>query len=330
VGTHHFGQGAYTNSVNEKNIAGYINMETAIGTQAMTAEIATLRHNDQVRASRKCNTGSKARVIKYYDDGLFCVQYIISNAQPWFLAREITEDLGYTNGAQAIAKNVRERHHKKLHELIDTTGLTHNERTSTFITEPGVYALIMKSRLPKAEEFQDWVYENLLPNLRKRLMVSASGLCNEFDLHTRVVNFLRTHLPDAIMTAPMGELQDSSEKRHRAWKLGYTGGMPDLLILNHNLRYNSFSLEFKNPHATGQLSANQSRVLEGFRQAGSKVLVSTDYDEIVKALVDYFADVRFCCSICCDRDRVGKQPRKYKSLEALAQHRRYFHRECIT
>ena len=297
-------------------------METATGTQAMTAEIATLRHNDQVQASRKCNT-----VLKYYDDGNFGVHYVMSNAQPWFLGREIAEDLGYTNGRQAITKNVRERHHKKLHELIDTTGLTHNERTSTFITEPGVYALIMKSKLPRAEVFQDWVYEKLLPNLRKRLLTSASGLFNEFDLHARVVNFIRTHLPDAVMTAPMGELQDSSEKRHRAWKLGYAGGMPDLLILNHHVHYSSFALEFKNPHGTGALSQNQCRVLEYFRQGNSKVLVSTDYDEIVKTLIDYFANVRYCCTICSDKYRGGKQPRKYKSLEALAQHRRYFHRE---
>ena len=109
-------------------------MET--GTQAMTAEIATSRHNEK---SRKRNT-----VLKYYDDGNFGVHYVMSNAQPWFLGREIAEDLGYANGRQAITKNVRERHHKKLHELIDITGLTHNERTSTFITEAGMYALIMK------------------------------------------------------------------------------------------------------------------------------------------------------------------------------------------
>ena len=125
----------------------------------------------------------------------------------------------------------------------------------------------------------------------------------------------------------MGELQDSSEKRHRAWKLGYAGGMPDLLILNHHVHYSSFALEFKNPHGTGALSQNQCRVLEYFRQGNSKVLVSTDYDEIVKTLIDYFANVRYCCTICSDKYRGGKQPRKYKSLEALAQHRRYFHRE---
>ena len=292
-----------------------INMELSTGMQARAAEVA--------------QGSNMAQVLKFYDDGLFCVRYIISNAQPWFLAREIAEDLGYTKARDAVQKHIRERHRKKLHELVDTTGLSHNERTSIFVTEPGVYALIMKSTLPRAEAFQDWVYESLLPNLRKRLLTTArgAGIFNEFDLHTRVVNFIRHHLPHAIMTAPMGELQDSSEKRVKAWSLGYTGGMPDLLILNHNLHYSSFALEFKNPYGTGLLSANQARVLDGFRQAQGKVLVSTDYDEIVKALVDYFADVRYCCPICSDRNRGGKRPRKFKSLEALAQHRRYFHRE---
>nr|AGE61373.1 BRO-D [Chrysodeixis chalcites nucleopolyhedrovirus]AGE61823.1 BRO-D [Chrysodeixis chalcites nucleopolyhedrovirus] len=38
---------------------------------------------------------------------------------------------------------------------------------TVFISEAGVYALIMKSKLPAAEEFQRWLFEEVLPELRK-------------------------------------------------------------------------------------------------------------------------------------------------------------------
>lgn len=37
----------------------------------------------------------------------------------------------------------------------------------TFLTESGVYKLIFKSRKPKAEKFQDWVFDEVLPSIRK-------------------------------------------------------------------------------------------------------------------------------------------------------------------
>jgi len=38
---------------------------------------------------------------------------------------------------------------------------------TVFISEAGVYALIMKSKLPAAEEFQRWLFEEVLPELRR-------------------------------------------------------------------------------------------------------------------------------------------------------------------
>ena len=36
-----------------------------------------------------------------------------------------------------------------------------------FLTEPGVYQLIFKSKLPSAKSFQNWVYSEVLPSIRK-------------------------------------------------------------------------------------------------------------------------------------------------------------------
>jgi prophage antirepressor-like protein len=45
--------------------------------------------------------------------------------------------------------------------------LTYNEGKAVYINEPGLYSLIMHSKAPFAEEFQDMVYETILPSIRK-------------------------------------------------------------------------------------------------------------------------------------------------------------------
>lgn len=48
-------------------------------------------------------------------------------------------------------------------------GLSHNEIIvkNIWINEFDIYRLVMRSSLPNAEKFQDWVYEEVLPSLRK-------------------------------------------------------------------------------------------------------------------------------------------------------------------
>lgn len=49
-------------------------------------------------------------------------------------------------------------------EVIDILGRT---QTATFITEANLYKCIFQSRVAKAEQFQDWVCDEVLPSIRK-------------------------------------------------------------------------------------------------------------------------------------------------------------------
>ena len=37
----------------------------------------------------------------------------------------------------------------------------------TFVNEAGLYRLVLRSKLPKAEEFSDWICEEVLPSIRR-------------------------------------------------------------------------------------------------------------------------------------------------------------------
>jgi prophage antirepressor-like protein len=81
--------------------------------------------------------------------------------------------------------------------------------------EPGLYQLVFESKLPIAEAFQDWVFSDVLPTIRKTgsyelpepksLYGKQLKLLNETDLHIAVVRYIRRFHPDALIVAGLGE-----------------------------------------------------------------------------------------------------------------------------
>lgn len=79
---------------------------------------------------------------------------------PLFVASDVARILGYFRPADAISA-----HCKGVAILpTPTAGGTQNVK---YIPESDLYRLIMKSKMPKAEQFQDWVMEEVLPSIRK-------------------------------------------------------------------------------------------------------------------------------------------------------------------
>ena len=106
----------------------------------------------------------------------FSLHYMLdAKGDPWFPAKKITAMLEYKNSTLTIQKHVPSQDKATLEEVLtgntwynfDTTLLSHNEKKATFISEAGLYALIMKSKMNKALEFQGWVCRDVLPTIRK-------------------------------------------------------------------------------------------------------------------------------------------------------------------
>ena len=72
-------------------------------------------------------------------------------------------------------------------------------------------------------------------------------LKNEYDLHCKVVDFVRNKYPNALMIAGLGENQKNCVTRMISWKKGYCAGQCDLMLMNPTSKHNSLCLEFKNP-----------------------------------------------------------------------------------
>jgi hypothetical protein len=111
---------------------------------------------------------------------------------------------------------------------------------TVLLYEPGLYQLVFESKLPIAEAFQDWVFSDVLPTIRKTgsyelpepksLYGKQLKLLNETDLHYAVVRYIRRFHPDALIIAGLGEYQDTVQRRSDAYRKGYIGGQPDIIL----------------------------------------------------------------------------------------------------
>ena len=84
------------------------------------------------------------------------------NQEPWFCANDVCDILGYSNPRDAISKHCKAGGVAKR-----DTPTKSAVQEMTFINEPNLYRLIIKSRKPEAEPFEAWVFEEVLPQIRK-------------------------------------------------------------------------------------------------------------------------------------------------------------------
>ena len=90
------------------------------------------------------------------------VRVVKINEEPWFVGKDLTNILGYTNGPKAIKDHVDEE--DKLSERIVMSG---QHRQVFLVNESGLYSLILSSKMPNAKKFKRWVTHEVLPAIRK-------------------------------------------------------------------------------------------------------------------------------------------------------------------
>lgn len=90
------------------------------------------------------------------------VRIVVSNnGEPLFCAKDVATSLGYSDTNDAIS-----RHCKSGKKVFRPHANGVGGVNFVYIPEKDVYRLIMRSNLPDAEKFQDWVCDEVLPSIR--------------------------------------------------------------------------------------------------------------------------------------------------------------------
>ena len=86
----------------------------------------------------------------------------VINGEPWFVGKDVTGVLGYSNSRDAISRHVFEE--DKGVAFHDTPG---GNQSLVIVNESGLYALVFGSKLDAAVKFKRWVTKEVLPAIRK-------------------------------------------------------------------------------------------------------------------------------------------------------------------
>ncbi|MDR0638061.1 MAG: Bro-N domain-containing protein [Spirochaetaceae bacterium] len=89
------------------------------------------------------------------------VRVVIVDGQEWWVGRDVATALGYKNTNDAIQKHCKG---VAKHYPLQTAGGTQEAR---IINEGGVFRLVVGSNLPQARRFEKWLFEEVLPQIRR-------------------------------------------------------------------------------------------------------------------------------------------------------------------
>lgn len=139
--------------------------------------------------------------IQVFTNGHFGdVRVSTKNGEPLFCGKDVAEALGYKRTADAIAT-----HCKGVCEL--PTPTSGGMQKMKYIPEGDLYRLVVHSQLPDAERFESWIFDEVLPTIRK-----TGGYVANDDL------FIQTYLPNAdestkiMFKAQLNVIQDLNHK----------------------------------------------------------------------------------------------------------------------
>lgn len=112
-------------------------------------------------APQNANYDSVARTVNLFSFEGFDVRVVLVDGEPWFSARDVAERLGYTNPQKAV------RDHCKSPRPVGVNDSFTLGPSANIIPERDVYRLVMRSKMPQAERFEEWVVSEVLPSIRK-------------------------------------------------------------------------------------------------------------------------------------------------------------------
>ena len=92
------------------------------------------------------------------------VRSILIDGDPWFVGKDVASSLGYSNHRKALLDHVDGEDKLDGVTIRDPIG---RGQKPIFISESGLYSLILSSKLERAKKFKRWITHEVIPSIRK-------------------------------------------------------------------------------------------------------------------------------------------------------------------
>lgn len=126
--------------------------------------------------------------LKIFNNPIFGdLEILTLDGKEYFPATKVATILGYSNPRDAIARHcIKDKPWVVKHDVWVQTGVQANGEPAmrktevNFIDEGNLYRLIVKSKLPQAQQFERWVFDEILPMIRRTGMYISDDVLFEF------------------------------------------------------------------------------------------------------------------------------------------------------
>lgn len=98
----------------------------------------------------------------FKNDEFGAVRTIEQDGKVMFCGKDVAVALGYSNPNKALRDHTRG---ERIVTPLETSG---GIQQVQFISEGDLYRLVASSKLPSAQQFESWVFDEVLPSIRKR------------------------------------------------------------------------------------------------------------------------------------------------------------------
>lgn len=148
--------------------------------------------------------------IKIFDNAEFGkVRIIEENGKPLFCAADVAKALGYTNPNKAVNDHCRAITKR-------STPISGKVQSINFIPEGDVYRLITHSKLSSAEKFEKWVFDEVLPDIRKHGVYMTDSMIARVQQNPELIyimadTLMKEHQKNQELTQSLEEAQPKVE-----------------------------------------------------------------------------------------------------------------------
>lgn len=151
------------------------------------------------------NQQNQQQDVAIFNNPLFGdVEVLNLNGKFYFPASKVATILGYSNPRDAVRRHcITEIPYVVKRDVGVNTGVKTDGSpavqyiSTTFIDEGNLYRLITKSKLPLAQQFERWVFDEVLPLIRQTGMYMTDAAYNAFVSNPRNIANIMTLYADA-------------------------------------------------------------------------------------------------------------------------------------
>ena len=142
--------------------------------------------------------GQSRQMMEVFENQEFgSIRLLQEAGKTFFCASDVAKALGYVNPYAAVKRHCRDPLTKRegVVQKVNQYGDAGEQVVEiSFITEGDVYRLIVHSKLPSAERFEHWVFDEVLPSIRKHGVYMSDSILDQVIQHPEVIYTLAQKL----------------------------------------------------------------------------------------------------------------------------------------